>query len=180
MRYIFVLTFSILTLAVFGQKPKKVIKKLGNDPVFFIDSVNVDKSEMMKYKPEEIAQVSVYKDSNAIKLVGPEGKDGAVYIETKAFAKKRYWSYFKTKSVEYGNVVPTPEADSSIQYVLNERILKTNFEGDLSLIEDNIFQEIKIIDKEKLEKEFGITDKQYGVIIKSNKPKDLYKANKKF
>lgn len=180
MRYIFILTLSVLTLSVFGQKPKKVIKKLGNDPVFFIDSINVDKSEMMKYQPEDIAQVSVYKDSNAIKLVGPEGKDGVVYIETKPFARIKYWNYFKTKSVEYGNIVLTPESDSSIQYILNGRVLKTNFEGDLSLIDDSIFVEIRIIDKEKLEKDFGINDKQYGVIIKSDKPKDLYKANKKF
>ncbi|HET9056091.1 MAG TPA: hypothetical protein VFN30_04510 [Chitinophagaceae bacterium] len=180
MKYVLILTFSILALSVFGQRPKRVIKKLGNDPVFFLDSVNVDKSEMIKYQPEQIAQVSVYKDSNAIKLIGPKGKDGVVYIETKVFAKRKYWSYFKTKSVEYADIVLTPESDSSIQYILNGRILKTNFEGDLSLIDDSIFENLKIIDKKILQKEFGITDKQYGVIIKSNKPKDLYRVNKKF
>ena len=101
MKYVFILTLSILTLSSLGQKPKKVIKKLGDDPVFFIDSTNVDRSEMMNYQPEQIAKVSVYKDSNAIKLVGPEGKDGVVYIETKVFARKRYWNYFRTKSAEY-------------------------------------------------------------------------------
>ncbi len=180
MKYVFILTLSILTLSVFGQKPKRVIKKLGDDPVFFIDSVNVDKSEMMKYQPDQIAKVSVYKDSDAIELVGPEGKDGVVYIETKTFAKKRYWNYFKTRSVEYANIVLTPESDSTIQYILNGKILTTNFEGDLSLINDDIFKELKVIDKETLQKEFGIPDKSYGVVIKSDRPDNLYRARKKF
>ena len=180
MKYVFILTLSILTLSSLGQKPKKVIKKLGDDPVFFIDSTNVDKSEMMNYQPEQIAKVSVYKDSNAIKLVGPEGKDGVVYIETKVFARKRYWNYFRTKSAEYSNIVLTPESDSSIQYILNGRILTTNFEGDLSLINDDIFKDLKVIDKNTLQKDFGIVDKSYGVIINSDKPDNLYKANKKF
>jgi len=180
MKYVFILTLSILTLSSPGQKPKKVIKKLGDDPVFFIDSTNVDKSEMMNYQPEQIAKVSVYKDSNAIKLVGPDGKDGVVYIETKVFARKRYWNYFRTKSAEYSNIVLTPESDSSIQYILNGRILTTNFEGDLSLINDDIFKDLKVIDKNTLQKDFGIVDKSYGVIINSDKPDNLYKANKKF
>lgn len=180
MKYALVLTFSIASLFAFGQKPKKVLKKLGNDPVFFIDSVNVDKSELSKYQPEMTAKVSVYKDSDAINLVGPDGKDGVVYIETKVFAKTRYWNYFKSKSEEYSKIVPTPESDSSIQYILNDRILTKNFEGDLSLINDEIFKEIKVIDKDTLQKDFNITDKSYGVIIKSDKPGNLYRAKKKF
>jgi hypothetical protein len=174
------MTFSISTLLVFGQKPKKVIKKLGADPVFFIDSVNVDRSELTKYQPEQFAKVSVYKDSDAVNLVGPDGKDGVVYMETKVFAKRKYWNFFKNKSEEYSKIVSTPEGDSIIQYILNDRILTKNFEGDLSLIDDEIFKEIKVIDKDTLQKEFNITDKSYGVIIKSDKPNNLYRAKKKF
>jgi hypothetical protein len=180
MKYAFVLILSILTLSTFGQKPKKVIKKLGDDPVFFIDSINVDQSEMMKYQPEQIAKVSVYKGSDAIDLVGPEGKDGVVYIETKVFAKNKYWSYFRIKSEDYAKAALTPQSDSVIQYILNDRILTTNFEGDLALITDDIFKEIKVIDKETLQKNYNISDKSYGVIIKSDKPEDLYRAKKKF
>jgi hypothetical protein len=180
MKSIFILILSILTLPVFGQKPKRSVKKLGEYPVFFIDSINVDRSEIMKYQPEQFAKVSVYKDSNAINLVGPDGKDGVVYMETKVFAKKRYWNYFKSKSNDYANIVLAPESDSIIQYVLNDRILTTNFEGDLAPINDKIFKEIKVIDKETLQKEFGISDKSFGVLIKSDKPENLYKANKKF
>lgn len=180
MKSIIIFTFLVATLPTFGQSPKKTIKKLGEEPVFFIDSMNVDKSELMKYQPEQIAQVSVYKDSNAIKLVGPEGKDGVVYIETKIFAKNKYWNYFKMKSADYAKIVLTPQADSAVQYILNGRILTKNFEEDLSLIGDDILKEIKVIDKKILQKEYNITDKSYGILIKSEKPDNLFKAKKKF
>jgi len=180
MKFIIFLTISFISFSTFGQRPKKAIKKLGADPVFFIDSVSVDKTELSKYQPTEIASVSVYKDSNAINLVGPDGKDGVVYITTIKFAKTKYWTYFKSKSADYEKLVVTPESDTAVQYILNKRVLKSNFEGDLSLIDDKIFIELKIIDKATLQKDYDITDKDYGVIIRSDKPPDLYKANKKF
>ena len=180
MKQILIITFSFLTISAFGQKPKRVIKKLGNEPVFFIDSINVDRSELDKYKPTEIASVSVYKDSNAIKLVGPDGKDGVVYIETNVFAKNKYWNYFRSKSNEYARIVVTPDADTAVQYILNKRVLTSNFEGDLSLIDDKIFKELVVIDKETLQKEYNITNKSAGIIIKSEVPEDLYKGKKKF
>ena len=48
---------------------KERYKQLFNDPVFFIDSVNVTRIEMQEYQPTDIAIVTVYKDTNAIKLV---------------------------------------------------------------------------------------------------------------
>lgn len=180
MKAILVLASLGLVVSTFGQSPRKTIKKLGEEPVFFIDSINVDKDELMKYLPEEIAQVSVYKDSAAFKLVGADGKDGVVYIQTKVFARNKYWAYFKLKSPAYASIVLTPQSDSTVQYILNGRILTKNFEGDLSLIDDSIFREIKIIDKKTLRKEYRIQDKTYGVLIKSERPADLYKAKKKF
>jgi hypothetical protein len=171
---------AVLPFSLFAQSPKRIIKKLKNDPVFFIDSINVDRSELNNYEATDIASVSVYKDSNAIKLIGDEGRDGVVYIETKAFAKAKYWNYFKSKSSRYAELVPSPQADTVVQYILNKRVLKSNFEGDLSLIDDKIFKEIIVIDKATLEKEYGMTNKSIGVIIKSDKPDDLYKGNKKF
>jgi hypothetical protein len=180
MKNYFLLLLTVSALSVLGQNPKKSIKKLGSNPVFFVDSINVDKSELQNYQPTDIATVSVYKDSNAIKLVGPDGKDGAVYIETKTFAKKRYWTYFSSKSGEYAKLVPAPGSDTLIQYILNKHVLTTNFEGDLALINDSIFKKITILDKETITNQYHITDKEYGVLIESEKPADLYHAKKKF
>ncbi len=180
MKFIASFTVSLLTLSVAGQSPKRIIKKLGSDPVFFVDSVSVDKSELNKYQPTDIAAVSVYKDSSAIKLVGPEGKDGAIYIETKAFAKKRYWTFFASKSAAYATHVPTPESYTAVQYILNKRLLTTNFEGDLASINDSLFKAITILDKETLQMKYGISEKKIGVWIEADKPGDLYRAKKKF
>ncbi len=146
---------------------KERYKQLFNDPVFFIDSVNVTRLEMQEYQPTDIAVVTVYKDTNAIKLVGEQGKFGAVYVETKKFARNKYWNYFKTKSADYLKIVPTPQSDSSVIYILNDKVLKTNFEGDLSGIDDKNFIELNIIDKQKLNKDYNISDKTFGVVVRT-------------
>ena len=150
---------------------KERYKQLFNDPVFFIDSVNVTRIEMQEYEPTDIAVVTVYKDTNAIKLVGEQGKFGAVYVETKKFARNKYWNYFKSKSVDYLKIVPSPQSDSSVIYILNDKVLKTNFEGDLSGIDYKTFIELIVIDKDKLKKEYKVSDKTFGVVIKTI-PKD--------
>ena len=149
---------------------KERYKQLFNDPVFFLDSVNVTRLEMQEYQPTDIAVVTVYKDTNAIRLVGEQGKFGAVYFETKKFARNKYWNYFKSKSAEYLKIVPTPQSDSSIIYILNDKVLKKDFESDLSIIDDKSFIELKIIDYKKLSKVYNISDKSFGVIVRT-KPK---------
>ena len=150
---------------------KERYKQLFNDPVFFIDSVNVTRIEMQEYQPTDIAVVTVYKDTNAFKLVGEQGKFGAVYVETKKFARTKYWNYFISKSADYLKIVPTPQSESSVVYILNDIILKTNFEGDLSGINEQSFIDLIIIDKQKLKKNYNIANKAFGVVIRT-KPKD--------
>jgi hypothetical protein len=143
-------------------------KKLFDDPVFFIDSLNVTRVDLQNYQPTDIAVVTVYKDTNAIKLVGPQGRDGAVYIETKKFARNKYWSFFKSKSAKYLKVVSSPESDSSVVYILNGKVLSANFEGDLAGIDDKSFIDLQVIDKSKLLSDYGIKDKSIGIVIKAN------------
>ncbi|RYE36220.1 MAG: hypothetical protein EOP48_29780 [Sphingobacteriales bacterium] len=180
MKTFFVAISLLLALSTWGQSPKRAVKKLGDDPVYFIDSIRVGTDELMKHLPEDIAQVSVYKDSTAIKLVGPEGKDGVVYIQTKVFARSIYWAYFRSKSIEYAKIALTPQDDSTVQYILNGRVLTTNYEGNLSLIDDSIFRGIQVIDKKTLQEKYHVQDKSFGVLIESEKPDNLYKARKKF
>ena len=146
---------------------KERYKQFLNDPVFFIDSINVTRIEMQEYQPTDIAVVTVYKDTNAVKLVGEQGEFGAVYVETKKFARNKYWNFFKSKSTDYLNIVSTPQSDHSVVYILNEKVLKTNFEGDLSGIDEKTFIDLNIIDKQKLKKEYNISDKAFGVIIRT-------------
>jgi len=128
----------------------------------------------------DIATVSVYKDQDAIDLVGADGKDGVVFIQTKSFTKQQYQSFFKSQSKDFAKVLNADPDESQMQYILNGRTLTENFEGDLGLINASTFKELKIIDAETLKKDYNITDKKVGVLITSDKPDNLYKANKKF
>jgi hypothetical protein len=54
---------------------------------------------------------------------------------------------------------------------LNGKVLKENVEASLAAINDKTFSSIQIIiSKEQLVKEYGVTDKRYGVIISTINP----------
>jgi len=177
---IIILTIILSSGYALSQNPKKVLKKIADNPVYFIDSLNVAEQELQKYESNQIASVTVYKGEEATEILGENGKDGAIYIETIKFSRLRYWKYFSSKSTEYTKVVPYIGLESTIQYILNDKVLTESYQGDLAMINDNIFKSINIIDKNTLEKEYEVFDKKYGVVIQSDKPKNLYKARKKF
>lgn len=164
----------------FSQSPQRTMKKIGNDPIIFIDSVNVDPSEMQKYDPNFISSVTVYKDKEAKDLFGDDAKDGVIYIETKTFSRNRFQNYFKSKSPEYESLLKKESNDDKIQYILNDKILYENYEGDLASINDEIFKGVQILNSEELSKNYKISDKEYGILIISNVPKNLYKGKEKF
>lgn len=167
---------SVLQVSAQEQSPKRVINKLGNEPVYFIDSVRVSQEDVGKFNANDVAAVSVYKGKTATDLLGDDGKDGAIYIETKRFSKNKYWKYFASKSEAYALAVPHAAEDSTVQYVLNGKLLQRNFDGDLAHISDAVFQSITVISKEELQKQYGVTDKRLGVVVRSSTPADLNKV----
>jgi hypothetical protein len=136
-----------------------------DDPLFFLDSIRVNRGVLEHFQPSAFATMTVYKGADAIKIAGPNGKNGVIYFETKQDAKMRYWTFFKSKSAEYAKIVPDPEKDSGIQYILNKKPLKQSYEPDLSEINNKNFKSITIITNAQLAKEYGVLDKDYGVII---------------
>lgn len=162
-----------------GQNPRKALRGVGQEPIFFIDSVRVSNDQILKYSPEEIASISIYKDSSAIKLMGQSGQDGVIYAETKAFASIRFKRYFSGKSKEFARLIQSTESNVRIQYVLNDKILTQNFEGELAGIDDSVFKGISIINSPELEREFKVKDKDFGVKIITDDPKRMKGAKKK-
>jgi hypothetical protein len=179
-KLILTILFSLFTIITWAQSPERALKKLGTDPVYYMDSVKVDKSELMKYDPKDIALINVLKGKEAIDIIGEEGNHGVIYIETIRFAKSRYWKFFSSKSAEYKALVPVAGQDTTIQYILNDKVLDKNFEGNLAVIDDKIFKELIILSKEQLIEQYKIQDKDAGVLIKSDVPADLYHGKKKF
>lgn len=136
--------------------------------MYFVDSIRANSGVLRSYDPNEIAQVSVFKDANAIKVAGKDSINGAIFIITKPFAREHYWNYFKTKSLEYQKSIPDLNVEAKVVYILNNKVLTSNFEGDLFNVNDTNFIELLVLDTAKLKKEYNIKDRPIGVIIKTS------------
>ena len=133
------------------------------NPIIFVDSVRFTTANLQQINPDEIATVSVYKES-AINIL-PEAKDGLVYIETKKFAKARYQRFFKSISKAYEALLKLPTAENDIQYILNGKVLTENFEGDLASVNQTNFKGISIISASELIKTYSVQNKKTGIVI---------------
>ncbi|MBB2148671.1 hypothetical protein [Pedobacter gandavensis] len=140
-------------------------KKINGDPLFFIDGKEMLKSEMANVNPNDIAMVTVLKE-DAYKKYGEKGKNGIILIETKVYSRKRFQRYLSTKSAKYKMLLGDNSDDQNIQYILNEKVLNKDYEGDLASIADSTFIDINIVSAEEL-KAYKVTDKRYGVLIKT-------------
>jgi hypothetical protein len=130
-----------------------------NDPIYFLDKEKVTLYELREINPNDISTVTVYKDQNAINLIGPTGKNGVIYIVTKKFARLTHWTYFKQKSTDYSSLVPDLKTENLVIYILNGKIIKKDVEAELSKITDDNLLDLKFIDKKALKKEFKIKNK---------------------
>jgi hypothetical protein len=140
-----------------------------DEPMFFIDSIRTNQSFIKNaYKPSEIAMVSVYKGDHAIAVAGKDAKNGAIYITTKSFARNSYWNYFKSKSPDYKDKVPDLKTESKVVYILNNKILDTNFEAELFQINDANFLSLQVITPKQLKKDYHLSGKSIGVVITTN------------
>ena len=180
MKHPFLLVLTCATTLAWGQRPQKAAQQLGAKPVYFIDSVEVSQAALQDYAPESIAALTIYKDAEATRLVGTRGKDGVVYVETKLFDTRHYRRYFARKSTAYAQLVAAGVAETNIQYVLNGRLLTTNYEGDLASIDDQLFQGLAVLDQAALQQRYPDNSATYGVVLTSRTPKNLYHGKRKF
>ncbi|TJZ61529.1 hypothetical protein FAZ15_10095 [Sphingobacterium olei] len=162
----------------YGQSKGNAAENLSKQPIFFIDSVQVDQSEMQKYNSNQIASVTIVKDSTYLHIYG--NTPGSVYIETKSFSRKRFINYFRSKSIEFKQLLDSLENDNSFQYILNGKVLAKNYEGNLAAIDDKIFRSLTIIDKKELTSKYENTSKDFGILIASDVPENLYDGKNKF
>ena len=146
------------------------IRSFAQQPLFFVDSARVATTSQAGYPPADIASVTVLSKSKAVKWLGDEGRNGAVIIMTKAFARKHYWQFFAQRSADYARAVTTPGADSTVQYILNDVPLKNNFEADLLEVDEHNLVSLVVISGTMLEDQFQISGKRYGVVIKTGRP----------
>ncbi|ULQ55975.1 hypothetical protein KJS94_15100 [Flavihumibacter rivuli] len=139
----------LLTATFFGQLPKNAMKKMGQNPVLFIDSTEVDMTAFQALNQFDISNISIVKPKKAKKLLGDKGVDGGIYVTTIKSAKQSYWNFLSTKSEKYKQLIPTPIADTTVQYILNGQALSdSSATGTLFLLTDKNFKSLDMIDKE--------------------------------
>lgn len=180
-KLLIIYTLFVSALAVFGQDdPKTAAGKLGPHPIFIVDSQKVSQSDLSKYTSDSIATVIMLYDTSATKLYGAAAKDGAVIIETRSFARHMFISFFRKSSQPYDSLYNVIGNDTSFAYIINYKVQKGNYEGNLSTITEELFGGLEILTKEQLYFKYNIGDKLFGILVHSKKPKDLYNADKKF
>jgi hypothetical protein len=180
-KFYIICTFFTLSVSVFGQDdPKTAAGKLGPNPIFIIDSQKVSRADLSRYSPDSIATIIMLYDTTATKRYGDAAKDGAVIIETRSFARRSFISFFKKYSKSYDSLVNLVGSDTSFAYIINDKVQRGSYEGNLSAITEDLFVGLEILTKDQLFSKYGVTDKQFGVLVRSKRPLDLYNGEKKF
>ena len=169
--------FLVLTATSFGQIPKWAMKKMGQNPIVFVDSVETEMSTLQTLNPFDISNIGIVKPKKAKKLLGDKGVDGAIYVTTVKAAKNIYWDYFSSKSDEYRQLFNSAQADTTAQYVLNgEALSDSAAPGSLFIINDKILKTINVIDKADGKYLMdNVIPKRYIVVITAKRPKGLVK-----
>jgi len=155
--------------------PQQVLKNLGENPYYEVDGQPKNEENLLKIDSEDVALVSAYFGKEAKQLYGKKAKDGVVIIQTKKFATNKYETFFKSYSQDYEQMLSVIDS-KDIQYVLNDNVLTEDFEGSLTLLNNELLKELKVINQETLSEKYDINDKKIGVILVADTPKDLYKS----
>ncbi|MGZ5247627.1 MAG: hypothetical protein ACXWV5_11345 [Flavitalea sp.] len=142
----------------FAHKPE--------NPVFILDSIRVNDLHLKDVNAENIAGLNVYKREEAIKLIGEDGRNGVIFIETKAFKKKKFWSMLSTINPEYKMLVPSPDADEGIRYIYPGKTIIERANSKIFSLKPEEIKEVQIIGFAEMKKKYGIEGKKGVLIIK--------------
>lgn len=134
--------------------------------VYVIDSVEVESGAVNGLGPDQIAMITIARGKKTIEKFGEKAASGVFYIETKAFARKRYSRMFSSISPAYAEALQRLGSDSSFQYILGDSLITVNQESQLATLEKKDIAEIRILDGEALKKQYGTKEKEIGVVIK--------------
>lgn len=141
------------------------VAQTSGDPLIFIDSISAPGSDLQTIDPNDIEAIFIYKDAEHHRQFGRGVNNGIIFIETKKFTKKRYWTFLASQSPEYLKTVPGPDADTNVVYILDGIPLEKNTGGELSKLNTTTLGDIQVIDRKSLVANFSITGKEYGVLI---------------
>jgi hypothetical protein len=114
------------------------------DALIFIDSVE-SKNGMEGLDPTKIALINIVKGKKLKEKYGPAGENGVIFIETVAFARKRYTLMFAELSAAYKKQLVKAGSDSSFTYLLNGEPVQSNREQMLAAVERKDIAKVTVI-----------------------------------
>lgn len=111
-------------LGVFGVQEKVSLYMRGRSPIFIIDDVPTDITEM-QLDPQEIESATIIKDIVAKTMFGPQAADGVIFIKTKRGKKNER---ILNVNAEYGvsQIDRFPGFVSGSDYATLNNLAKTN------------------------------------------------------
>lgn len=159
---IFLFTSFILLSTISGLAQQFASKP--ETPIFILDSTRINDLQLKDLNANSIAKMNVYKGEEAIKIMGEEGKNGIVFIETKEFKKKQFWTMLASISSEYKELVPSPDSLYSIPYIYPGKTILERADEKIFSIKPEDIKSVQIIGFAEMKKKYGIEGKK-GVLI---------------
>lgn len=164
--FFFLLLLTTFCIQAYAQTPGQpvAIRKSydGPPPIYFLDSVQIIPSDLAELNPNNIAALTSLKINNP--HGGGQMNTTTVFIETKSFVRNRYWLIF-SQNAAYRKVVPSPEEDGDVLYILDGKVLLQDPEKALAAVNMRSFDSVAVIDKAALTKIYATKNKKYGVVV---------------
>lgn len=66
---------------------------------------------------------------------------------------------------EYKNKLTDLKKESNVTYILNNKVIRTNFEADLFQINDSNFVSLEVISGQQVKSDYHIRGKSFGIVI---------------
>ncbi|NIG54042.1 hypothetical protein [Chitinophaga sp. Cy-1792] len=141
-----------------------------NVPEYYMDGVKYPSIEAMKVEPNDLCEFRIEKKPGSQILYGT-GPDSCkmVILITRPYARQQAWENISALSPAYSKVVPTAAQALNVVYIVNGKLESgTCLNAPREVNKKNLIS-ISIINKDKLQKKYGVMDKDHGVIIKYRK-----------
>ena len=151
------------------------LNKLGQNPLWFVDSSQTHFDTVKTINPKDISNISVLLPKKAKKKLGDNAIDGAVYVTTVKAAKLKNWNFFSDNSNEYKQAIKNYQGDTSVLYILNGQALSDSAIGTLYLVDTKNLRQLHFFTIDSLNKihSGSIFKKQYALYIEAKRPKGL-------
>lgn len=134
-----------------------------NQPLYYVDSTEIDHKNLDDVDPNDIALITIQKGAEAIAAAGKGGRNGIIYIFTQDYTRSQYWHFFSAQSPDYKEHVPAPDTPDVI-YILNGKVLTGKYDGTLFSITPKDLTQLQVISKKQLKRTYKQSGK-VGVVI---------------